>query len=217
MNNEETIEVLRTYLPKYLTPEPLEKLISNIKEDFPHSGKSEIMYIQIDDSLFYQGDALIDLPYAAFEKGKFEAVNINGILATNTCDISTENQRLEPFDIQFFVIYSLNEYTTHLRKVGKSEDRIDSFKSSLKSNKVTNLLYLPELKLSDKIILEESFVRFDKTSSIPISTLDSRTFNKKYQPYGDRLFTLSNYGFYLFLTKLSIHYCRFKEGVFRNN
>ena len=78
------------------------------------------------------------------------------------------------------------------------------------------MFYLPEKKNGQNVLLEESFVRFDINVTLPISIFSGGTYDNSYAPKGDRLISFSNYGFYLFLIKLSVHYCRFREGVFRD-
>jgi hypothetical protein len=214
---DDTLELIRTFLPKYLTPEQQEKLFQSVLENFPFSTDPNQIYSNISDiSYYYQGDCLIDIPFSIFNRGKFETAYLVGIIASNTCDISPDNKRFDLPNIQFSTVFSLKEYILVLehRKINKS--RITSFIDDLRNNRISNLLYLPEKRNGDNVILEESFVRFDSNVTLPISAFSDETYDKNYAPKGDRLFSFSNYGFYLFLIKLSIHYCRFREGVFRN-
>jgi hypothetical protein len=214
---EDTLELIRTFLPKYLTPEQQDDLFKKVQENFPFSIDPNIIYTEIEDkNFYYQGDALKEIPFSHFNKGKFKTVFNDGVIISNTCDISPENQRLDfPF-IQFAYIYSLNEYIVLLKQNGIKDERIRTFISDLKSNRISNLFFFPEKKINNSIIIEESFVRFDLNTSLPVNSINSSNYNIEYAPNGDRLFSLSNYGFYLFLIKLSVHYCRFREGVFRN-
>jgi hypothetical protein len=50
---------------------------------------------------------------------------------------------------------------------------------------------------------------FDQLYTMPSKVFDQE--NKK-----SKVFTLSLFGFYLFVFKLSIHFCRFQENVARN-
>ena len=79
------------------------------------------------------------------------------------------------------------------------------------------MMFLPEKKISSNVIIEDSFIRFDLNVTLPSTIFEGDRYDVNYKPQGDRLFTFTNYGFYLYLVKLSIHYCRFREGVFRNN
>ncbi len=217
MNKEDTTEILRTFLPKYLTPQLQENLFKIVQEEFPFSNDAYKLYSEIpEQQYYYQGDCLIDVPFSVFHSGSFQTAYFQGIIGSNTCDIFPENERLEQSNLQFFAIYNLNEYLGVLEQRGVDESRISTFKSNLKLNIISNLFFLPEKRIGDQVILEDSFVRFDSTTTLPIGLFHGDSYDMAYSPDGDRLFSFSNYGFYLFLIKLSVHYCRFREGVFRN-
>ena len=58
--------------------------------------------------------------------------------------------------------------------------------------------------------LEESIVFLDRIVNYPTSSLKLEDLKM------NRIFTLGNYGFYLFLLKLSIHYTRIADKIDRN-
>lgn len=214
---DDTLELIRTFLPKYLTPELQENLFKIVQENFPLSTDPNLLYSRIPDvDYYYQGDCIVDIPFSSFNEGTFETAYLNGVIVSNTCDISPDNDRIDLPNIQFASVFSLREYILTLKRKNINEQRISSFIENLKGNRISNLFYLPEKKNGPDIILEESFVRFDVNVTLPISIFTGDVFDKSYAPQGDRLISFSNYGFYLFLIKLSVHYCRFREGVFRN-
>lgn len=214
---DDTLELIRTFLPKYLTPELQENLFKTVEDNFPFSKDPNLVYSSVlDINYYYQGDCLIDIPFSSFTKGKFSTAYLQGIIASNSCDISPDNERLDTPYIQFASLFSLREYTDQLKVKQVSQQRIDSFIDDLKGNRISNLFYLPEKKDGTKILMEESFARFDLNVTLPMSIFQDNVYNSNYYPEGDRLISLSNYGFYLFLIKISVHYCRFREGVFRN-
>lgn len=214
---DDTLELIRTFLPKYLTPEQQDNLFKTVQNYFPFSTDPNQIYSKLTETdYYYQGDCLIDIPFSSFNNGEFETAYLQGIIVSNTCDISLDNERFDSPNIQFSSVFSLTEYIAILKQRRINEQRINSFIENLKGNRISNLLYLPEKRNGDEIILEESFVRFDTTVTLPILIFNGDTYNKDYSPKGDRLFSFSNYGFYLFLIKLSVHYCRFREGVFRD-
>ena len=53
------------------------------------------------------------------------------------------------------------------------------------------------------------YLFLDRINNCPIEAVSKEDIDKK------RLFTLSNYGFYMFLVKLSIHFTRVREEVDR--
>jgi hypothetical protein len=214
---DDALELIRTFLPKYLTPEQQDNLFKTIQEHFPLSTDPSQIYSKLSETdYYYQGDCIIDIPFSNFHQGEFQTAYLTGIIASNTCDISPDNERFDLPNIQFSSVFSVNEYIAILNQRGVSEQRVKSFLTNLKGNRITNLLYLPEKRNGDEIIMEESFARFDTNVTLPMSIFNDTTYNKAYSPQGDRLFSFSNYGFYLFLIKISVHYCRFREGVFRD-
>lgn len=213
------IEFIKTYLPKYLTPNQQDDLFSDILKDFPYSKDPNRVYFKIKEHLYYfQGDGIIDIPFSKLNKndGSFDCIFYPGSILTNTCDILPANKRLDQPLISFGAIFPLAKYISILEKRNFGEQSIKSFIESLKANRITNLFYLPEYMNKDKISMPESFIRFDLSTTLPNDFIIGDKYNMEYYPNGDRLYTFSNYGFYLFLIKLSIHFCRFREGVFRS-
>lgn len=208
----DSLEFIKTYLPKYLSPQAQEDLFKEVSKSFPFSSDPYKIFSNIQSaSHLYQGDCIIDVPFAVFEGSTYKTTYLDGVVASNTCDIAPENRRIDITQIQFFPIFNLEDYLKLLESKGVDKGRIASFLSDLKSNRITNLFYLPSYQSR-----QEGFIRFDICTSIPADKFYSGAYNFEYSPKGDRVFTLSDYGFYLFLIKLSIHYCRIREGVFRN-
>lgn len=217
---QEQLELIKTFLPKYLSPEQQEKLFKDIKEDFPCSKNPNKIYIVHQErKVFYQGDGVIDIPFIEFNEveGKFNTNYYSGAILSNTCDVALEDkERLDEPYFNFAAIIPLKKYIELLKNRKIKNDRIISFQNALKNNEISNLFYLPELKKGSKVVIPEAFIRFDYSVSIPSNLIYSQRYDKEYYPKGDRICTLSNYGFYLFIFKLSIHYCRFRENVFRD-
>ena len=138
----------------------------------------------------------------------------NAVLLSSTCSISPENQRTIVPDVNFGVVLSLSEFINYLTSLNVTPQKIDSFIGDVKSNRIHNLLYLPSFNRSG-YEFPESIVRFDKITTIPIMNISN--YSNRYYDAGDRLFSLSDYGVYLFIFKLSVYFCRFGEGVGRNN
>lgn len=216
---ENHIEYIERFLPKYLSKDLRESLISNLKEEFPFSNDPYKLYKRIEEKeVFYQGDGMIDIHFSRLnvQKKGFDLKYLPAVIISNTCDIASENDRDYPPYVNFAAIYKLEDFITFMQRIGVKQKRIETFKTNLKNNKITSLFYLPEYRVEGKEIISESLIRFDDTSSIPCHIINEK-YDKSYkQDNGDRLFSFSDYGFYLFLFKLSIHYCRIREGVFRN-
>ena len=163
------IEYLKEILPKHLSPEQAESLFSNLRDNFPYSNDPNKVYRELDDkSIFYQGDGILDIPFPLldFSKGQYHVETHQAAILSNTCDIAGENSRNFTPQTLFAAIYSLEEFTSFLKQSSLSSDKINSFIKNIKDNNITSLFYLPEIKSGEKLILAESFVRFDQTTSI---------------------------------------------------
>lgn len=214
----ELLEIFKTFLPKYLSPEINEDLLRFISSDFPLSNDASKVYSEVAEiETFLQGDAVEEIPFSTFNSSppSFIADFQQGVLISNTCDITEENERMTSPFASFSLIFKLEEYLDQLRSDGKSNARIKSFENNLKANRLSGFMYLPQKVKDGEIVFSESFLRFDRIANLPASILN-RKYNLAYVPEGNRLFSFSNYGFFLFLTKLSVHFCRIRENVIRS-
>ena len=91
MENEEHLEFIKTYLPKYLTQSQQEDLFKIIKEDFPYSPDSNKIYNNIDTKYLYQGDGFIDIPFSLFDISKGHKLSYMPVdIKSNSSDISPD-------------------------------------------------------------------------------------------------------------------------------
>src|SRR5690554_1500123 len=121
----DALELIRTFLPKYLTPEQNENLFKTVQEYFPFSTDPYRIYSNLPNiDFYYQGDCLLDIPFSSFEVGKFNTVYLIGIIASNSCDISPDNARLEVPNIQFSSVFLLKDYIKVLKKREITEEKI---------------------------------------------------------------------------------------------
>lgn len=186
---ENIIDEIKIYLPKYLSPETETSLLENLR-DFP---KEFNMYSNIKNNILMQGDGII------FNNNKI-------MLISNTCDMDINNKRFISMSILYTKICSLERIEKLLKEKNIDCKRIDSFIQSVKSHKVTNMFYLQK----NGLLKEDSLILFDKISNISNDVIKIGLQNNK-------LFTLSQTGFYLFLLKLSIHFTRMYESIDRDN
>lgn len=194
-----TAENIKEHIPYYLTQPAKDGLIKALR-DFPEKMN---YYTGLHKDEVLQGDGWNCLDILNFETA--ERKSIKGIILSNSCDISSENLRDLPIRIVFAPIIPLSSYEQLLIRNGVERDKVSAKINSIKQQKVTSLFYLPkggELE-SDYIAV------FDDLHTLPAKCFYMRSERKKQ-------FTLSQAGFYLFLLKLSIHFCRFHENVFRD-
>lgn len=194
-----TVEDIKEHIPYYLTQEAKEGLIKALK-DFPEKMN---YYTARHPSELLQGDGWNSLDIINIETA--ERKSIKGIILSNSCDISPENTRDLPARIVFAPIFPLSLYESLLAKSEIDLNKVSSKISSIKLQKVTSLFYLPKGGC-----LESDYIAvLDDLHTLPVQIFDKK-------PEREKQFTLSQAGFYLFLFKLSIHFCRFHENVFRD-
>lgn len=197
---------IKNYLPKYLSAEATAKLFAEL-DQFPKN---------IDDRLYsrkvgkeqdiFQGDGLDSLWVVNLPDQKVGKARV--MVLSNTCDISRGNKRILPPSINYCPIVSLSKFRRVMEEGGKKfgAGQVENFISDIKGQRVSTIFFLPKnAKLG-----EDSIALLDR-----FTHCDSRHCNID-QLIVNRLFSLSNYGFYLFLFKLSIHLTRIREETDRD-
>ena len=198
------LEDIRLYLPKYLSPGTEEKLLQDLS-DFPENIDQRMYgFYGKEEEIVYQGDCLdqmiiINLPDTKIKKS-------NAVVLSNTCDNDVKNIRKFSTNLVYTPLINLNKYISLLQNSGKfSEESISGHLSEIRNQKITQIFYFPSLEGSH----EEHIIFFDR-----ICSCDNRIIDRK-KVSDLRKFSLSQYGFYLFLYKLSIHFTRIHEKVDR--
>ena len=199
-----SLKDIELYLPKYLSPEVEDKLFQDLTR-FPDNIDDRVYTsYDIDPSVIYQGDGLkdllvINLPDTTIKK-------LPGMVLSNTCDINLENKRKFQSNIVYSPIMKLDAYRKRLlESYMYTPASTESHLATIRKQKITQIFYLP----IGKQLEYEAIVFFDRLVSCNNETVDRGNLVEK------RLFTLSQYGHYLFLYKLSIHFTRIMEGVER--
>lgn len=198
------LEDIRIYLPKYLSPETEEKLFADLA-DFPDNIDDRMYGFEgIEDEIIYQGDGIEDLLIIHLPDKKI--AEKPALILSNTCDTEVHNKRIFNSNLVYTPLIKLSKYKHMLLEKNLfTEESIESHISQIKRQRITQVFYLP----SGYGVQEECIVFFDKLNSC-----DSRYIERS-KVSDLRLFSLSQYGFYLFLYKLSIHFTRLHEGVDR--
>jgi hypothetical protein len=149
-----------------------------------------------------QGDAWRQLHLRNFETG--EKALVNGVVLSNTCDVAPDNKRDLPSNIVFAPLVALSAYERLLDNAGVSKQSISDKMNAIRRQRVTNLFYVP----AGGALEAEHIVLLDDIHTMPAKAFEVHSSTK--------IFTLSQAGFYLFILKLSIHFCRFHENLARS-
>jgi hypothetical protein len=191
-------EEIKLHLPPYLSPQQKGELLREIKA-FPNI----YYYLNFSREEMLQGDGWKGFTVFKFETG--EKKKVKAVVLSNTCDIDPANNRVVPPKIVFAPLVKLNKYIQRLQNSRIREEEITAKIEAIKRQEVTSIFYFPANQALDH---EEHIAMLDDLHSQPWNVF--APLNKQI-----KLFTLSQAGFYLFLLKLSIHFCRFNDGVVR--
>ncbi|KAB2907040.1 MAG: hypothetical protein F9K26_12685 [Ignavibacteriaceae bacterium] len=196
---EITAESIQDQIPYYLSQGAKDNLVKALKK-FPENIN---YYINLYQSDMLQGDGWTSLELIRFEDG--ERKKAKGIILSNSCDIDPTNRRETPPRITFAPIIKIVRYVSTLKDAGFDDNRIAGKIKAIKEQNVTTLFFLPKGNGLD----DDYIALLNDLHTIPLEAIQASTERKK-------LFTLSQIGFYLFILKLSVHFCRFHENIDRN-
>jgi hypothetical protein len=201
-----SLEDIKLYLPKYLSSDSEENLFQNLK-DFPNNIYKR-MYSNLNltkdyKDIILQGDGMKGLLVINLPDKKVKKADV--VIISNTCDIDQRNPRLHTSSICYSPIINLEKFISSLKTRNIRKSRIDSFVNSLKKQQISQIFFLPK----GEKLASDSFIFFGKITSCNNDYVSRKNLHKM------RIFSLSNYGFYIFLFKLSIHFSRIREEVER--
>lgn len=204
-----SIEEVEKYLPQYLSASSSASLFSELKQSPGNIDKRIYTSKLKNDPSIFQGDGLRNL--LCVNLPSLDARPILGMIFSNTCDVSIENKRLFDSRLAYAPIFNLHKYREALisKYVDSNEKTLDSIKShieDIKKQNISQIFYLPKCGS----LTNDSIVFLDRINNLPSCYFDAEEIKK------NRVFSLSDYGFYIFLFKLSVHFTRVRENVQRS-
>lgn len=196
---------IKLYLPQYLSEDNLVALKQQLKAFGEGHDTGEYFTTRLNhEPYLFQGDGVKSVMFDLPNTDKREDIPV--LLLSNTCDMDLDNKRLNTCKIMYAPMFDLDKYIAILKKNNISNDRIQNHIKEIKNQAISQILYLP----TNIILGHDSIVMFDRTISIPLNP------ENKTKMIDSRSFSLSNYGFYLLLLKLSYHFTRIQEKVDRS-
>jgi len=190
---------IKQFMPAYLTDGEQVSLLRNITKCYPNID----YYSPRNTQEMLQGDGWTGFEIITFDT--MQKISVSGLILSNTCDIAPENPRMQPPNIVFALIINAGAFEAELREDCTDTNRINNYMGSIRSQAVSNRFYLPKAPnmRSDYVVL------LDNIHTIPREYY-LKNVNRKIH------IRLSNAGFYVFILKLSIHFCRLADKVNRN-
>lgn len=160
-------------------------------QGFPAGIDKWLYGIPEDKGSLYQGDILVDVPVCFVdEDGDIIKATDRVAMISNTCDLQPGHKET----VIASLILTLADHEKFLRQ--NDEKGVDEILRSIRENNVFSYFYLPK---SDDF--PESFIDFST-----MVTINSDYMNSTYPD--KRVLSLSPYGFYLLLIKLTFHLAR---------
>ncbi len=196
------LEALQRHIPYYLTAPEQKALVAQLKalSEGATTGFVISKNSDLHATTLLQGDGWRGFQIFSFVSGARKSVR--GIVLSNSCDVSPDNERVLPQNVIFSPLIKLARIRQRFESSGLAIHQIDSKIAAIRSQSVTNIFYLPAGGPLD----DEYVAQLDDLHSMP---------TKNHQETGEKIFTLSMAGFYLFVFKLSVHFCRLHENVSR--
>ena len=198
-------DFLQQHIPYYLATEDRRVLLNELKA-ISEGGSRHFLLSEYHDSFknqMLQGDGWRGFQLFTFETG--ERRSVKGLVLSNSCDIDLDNPRDFPTRVIFAPLLKLSKYEILLRSQ-IDKDRVTQKVLSIRAQKISNLFFLP----AEGPLSEDYIVHLDHIHSMPVTTHLKAADREK-------LFTLSNTGFYMLVLKLSVHFCRLQENINRKD
>lgn len=204
------IEDIKRFLPQYLSSTDRKALLQELSL-FPENIDKRFYTSQLQhEQAIFQGDGISDLNIVDISTKTFRSSPC--FVISNSCDNDTGNKRIYGSTrIVYAPIVNLGKYRNLLveRLAPTEEDsgqRVEAHLADIRRQRITQIFYLPP----GPGLTEESLVFLDTLCSCSTACVTPADIPSR------RLFSLSDYGFYVLLFKLSVHFTRIQENIPRN-
>lgn len=199
-----TDDEIKKYLPQYLSESEMRSLKDDLRKFNPDTCQGAFFTSRFNGEPFLmQGDYIGQAPVHNFP-ASLESREVPALIISNTCDMSMDNKRVYSTRIMYVPMMNFDKYAQNVLRIMEPEKARQHFES-LRNQHITGIIYLPT-----KLELGYDSIGFlDRMVTIPCtqSNIDHLI--------SSRRFTLNNFGFYLLLLKLSMHFSRIQEKINR--
>lgn len=204
------LDRLEVLIPSELSNPIKERLKEGLSQFIKGNSASKIytnFYSSHTYDFFLQGDLLREIRFPIFDNStkQYEKLYYDAIIISNACDIDSSNQRNVPKRVMISKLIPLEEFVNDIKNSGENIDE-KLISDNIKNQSYSNILYIPHTKEGIEYI-----VPLDEMSYIFIDELD----DLKHDIEENRIEVLDYFGFYLFVFKLSFHFCRLPEENYR--
>jgi hypothetical protein len=200
---------LERLLPDYLSKAEKGRLLKAL-EQFQEQGSWNNtsyahFYLSRKPDYFLQGDLLRGIRQAIWNPitEEFQKIYAHALILSNTCDLDATNERVIPKDVVLAPLTPFSDFVEELSLLVTNKTKLATIIQGVKSQTYSNVFYLPSHPQSN----QDFVCFFDNAFWFPTEELTA------YLPNIEqiRLQSLDYFGYYLFLVKLSYHFCRLPE------
>jgi hypothetical protein len=195
--------------PEYLTKTEKGRLLQALEQFKDEKATSKWstktysnFYAPANYPYFLQGDLVREIRYPNWNKAEniFQRTFTDAIIISNTCDLDLSNLRKAHKQVVLAPLLELEEY---INELAIFDVNIEETLQKIRTQSTSNILYLPPNLSNGK----EYICHFDKAFWFPTEELNSYSTDIGIT----RIASLDYFGYYLFLVKLSYHFCRLPE------
>lgn len=204
------IDDLNKILPPELTEQKKGRLQEGLNQFLKINNNKDKyytdFYLNSANPYFLQGDLIREIRFPVFNKSnrQYDKLYFDALLISNTCDVDDSNKRNVPKQAILAKLIPFDSFIESLDDIGV-EDAANII-TQIKNQQFSNVFYLPITKTR-----EEYIAYFDDLSVIEIEELNAL----KDEININRIGSLDYFGYYLFIFKLSYHFCRLPEETQR--
>lgn len=204
------VDELNRILPVELTEQKKGRLQEGLKQFSKENRLQDKyytdFYLSSNNSFFLQGDLIKELRFPVFNNKSrlYEKLYYDALLISNTCDIDEANKRNIP---KKAILAKMIPFDAFVESLAELEvDNASNILNQIKNQQYSNVFYLPQSK--NKV---DYIAYFDDLSIIEIEELTAL----KEEINLNRIESLDYLGYYLFVFKMSYHFCRLPEETQR--
>ena len=200
-------------LPNYLSKAEKGRLLAALEQFYEQSVRKQPawsskfytnFYLHKNSDYFLQGDLLMSIrqPNWNYEANAYDKIYAKALILSNTCDMDVNNDRVIPKEIVLAPLIPFSDFVEELSLLLEGK-KLESIIQGVKSQIYSNVFYLPPVQGTS----EDFVCFFDNVFWFPTEELNS------YLPdlNQTRIASFDYFGYYLFLVKLSYHFCRLPE------
>lgn len=204
------IEELNKILPFELTEQKKGRLQEGLsqfhKSNLSNDKYYTEFYLNSCNNYFLQGDMIKELRFPIFDSSKkqYEKLYYDALIISNTCDIDEANKRKIPKNAILAKLIPFDSFIESLYEI--EIENAANILTQIKNQQFSNVIYFPPTKSNIEYI-----AYLDDLSVIDVEELNLL----KDDINLNRIESLDYFGYYLFIFKLSYHFCRLPEEAQR--